>query len=60
MKTNDLDILGAYVHGALTALHALGVVYNVRRRNWFDVIFHTGWLVYDATSTLHHWRKRDG
>ena len=30
----ELHALACFVHGALTALHVLGAVYNYRRRNW--------------------------
>lgn len=57
---DEVHVLGTWVHGALTALHALGVVYNARRRNWGDVAMHIGWLVYDAYATGKHMRASSG
>ena len=54
---SEVHVLGAYVHGALTALHVLGLGYNVRRRNWTDVALHLAWVVYDARAMRHHWRQ---
>ena len=37
----DIESLAAFVHGVLAGLHALGMVYNIKRRNWFDVAAHS-------------------
>jgi hypothetical protein len=52
----ELHSLACLVHGALTALHALGAVYNYRRRNWGDVAAHVAAALYDARSARHHYR----
>jgi hypothetical protein len=52
----ELHALGCFVHGALTALHALGAVYNYRRRNWRDVAAHLAAAAYGAHSARHHYR----
>ena len=52
----ELHALGCFVHGALAALHALGAVYNCRRRNWWDVAAHVAAAIYDARSVRHHYR----
>jgi hypothetical protein len=52
----ELHALACLVHGALTALHALGAVYNYRRRNWRDVAAHVAAALYDARSARHHYR----
>ena len=52
----ELHALACFVHGALTALHALGAVYNYRRRNWGDVAAHIMAALYDARSARHHYR----
>ena len=44
------------MHGALAALHALGAVYNYRRKNWGDVAAHIAAALYDAHSAHHHYR----
>lgn len=50
----DLQCLATFVHGSLAALHALGVCYNVKRRNWFDVAAHSAAMVYDVWATAKH------
>jgi hypothetical protein len=52
----ELHALACFVHGALTALHVLGMVYNCRRRNWWDVVAHLAAAGYDARSVRHHHR----
>jgi hypothetical protein len=52
----ELHALACFVHGALTALHVLGAVYNCRRRNWWDVMAHLAAAAYDARSVRHHYR----
>ncbi len=50
----DLQCLGIFVHGALSSLHALGFVYNLRRRNWFDAAMHSAAAIYDLWATSQH------
>jgi hypothetical protein len=52
----ELHALGCFVHGALTALHTLGAIYNIRRRNWVDVAAHVAAALYDARSARRHYR----
>lgn len=52
-----LHSLGLFIHGALAALHTVGIVYNLRRRNWWDVAAHTACVVYDAQAAVHHARE---
>lgn len=49
-----MHVLAAGVHGALCALHTLGLVYNLRRRNHGDALVHALALAYDVRSTAHH------
>ena len=51
----ELHALACLVHGALAALHALGAVYNYRRRTG-DVAAHIAAALYDAHSAHHHYR----
>lgn len=46
--------LGVFVHGALTFGHLLGIIYNWRRRNWFDVGAHTAAAAYDVWAVEKH------
>ncbi len=53
---DDLEILAAFVHGALAFGHALGLVYNLRRRQWIDSAIHTAALIYDTRAAVLHAR----
>jgi hypothetical protein len=55
----EVHTLGVFVHGALSALHALGCVYNMKRRNHFDTGAHFLGLVYSARATVHHARQAE-
>ena len=46
--------LGVFVHGVLAGLHLLGVVYNLRKRNWVDVTAHTLAAGYDIWAVNKH------
>lgn len=52
----ELNVLGVFVHGVLAGLHALGIVYNVRRGNTFDVAMHSAAFTYDVWATFKHER----
>lgn len=52
----ELDVLGAFTHGILAALHGIGLIYNLRRRNRFDCVMHGAALLYDAHATYEHWK----
>lgn len=56
----QLQELGVFVHGMLASLHALGLAYNLRRRNWFDVGMHGSALIYDTWAAAKHRRHLDG
>ena len=53
-EMKELHVLASAVHGALSVLHALGVLYNVRKKNWKDVAIHTGACIYGTTSVIRH------
>ena len=53
---DELDMLAAVVHGSLAALHALSLVYNLRKRNHTDVIIHAFFLAYDFHAMHLHLR----
>ena len=46
--------LGVFVHGVLAGLHLLGVVYNLRKRNYWDVVVHAIAVSYDTWSVSRH------
>lgn len=52
-----METLGAFVHGALFSLHALGVAYNIKKRNWVDAGIHAAVAVYDASATYKHAKR---
>lgn len=54
--SKDIHGFAAFVHGALCFGHALGIVYNLKRRNRLDVIVHALALGYSLRSTRHHVR----
>lgn len=49
-----LEDMATLVHGAAASLNLLGLVFNVRKRNWFDVGMHAVGLVYHTGSALNH------
>lgn len=56
--TNELETLAVYVHGAGAAFNGLGVVYNARRRQWFDTIMNLTGFLYHSVAAFRHARKR--
>jgi len=53
----QLAELGIFVHGILTALHILGLAYNLKRRNWFDCTMHSAAAAYDVYAVGKHMRQ---
>jgi len=56
-KVNELEILSTFVHGSLFFGHSLGVLYNLRKRNYKDTFVHVLAGAYDLFSTISHYRK---
>lgn len=55
----QIHALGVFVHGALTALHLLGIVFNAKRRQWADVAIHSGGVIYSAGAVnRHYWKSQ--
>jgi len=50
----ELEKLAVFVHGVLAGLHLLGVVYNIKRRNYFDITAHSAAFVYDVYAAGNH------
>lgn len=46
--------LSMFVHGALAALHVLGIVYNVRRGNTVETVAHTAACAFDVWALNKH------
>jgi hypothetical protein len=53
-RNAELERLCVFTHGALCVLHLLGVVYNIRRKNYFDVTAHSVAFVYDLYAATNH------
>lgn len=52
-----MESLGSFVHGTLFSLHALGVAYNLKKRNWVDAGIHASVAAYDAMATYRHAKR---
>lgn len=52
----ESEVLASFVHGALSAGHLLGFLYNVRRANWKTAGFHLGAFTFDCWAAFDHWR----
>ena len=50
----NIHVFGAFVHGMLVFGHSLGVVYNLRRKNWIQAGIHTATMGYDLWAVNHH------
>ena len=50
----DLHTFATFVHGSLFSLHALGLVYNLKRGNYKTAAFHTGAALFDLICTKEH------
>lgn len=53
----QLQVLGVFVHGVLAGLHALGIIYNLRRRNYSETAIHTAAATFSVVATTKHMRK---
>lgn len=53
----EVEKLAIFVHGMLAAGHLLGVVYNAKRGNVFDVTAHSLAFVYDIYATSKHLKR---
>ena len=50
----DLHRLGLFVHGALFALHSLGLAYNILRHNNIDSLIHIMAGTYSLRAAFTH------
>ena len=53
----EVHILASAVHGSLASLHLLGVIYNLRKKNWWDVLAHSLALAYSANAVKNHMKE---
>ena len=56
----QLAELALVVHVALAGLHVLGLLYNLRRRNWWHVAAHASAVAYDGWAAVQHIKELDG
>ena len=56
-KEAEIQILAAFVHGALSTLHGLGAVYNLKRKNWSAATIHITVGLWDLVATYQHYKK---
>jgi len=52
----QLQVLATFVHGVLASFHGLGLIYNLRRKNYKDTAVHFVVLTYDALCTYSHYK----
>lgn len=57
-NSKEVEVLSAFVHGALALGHLLGVLYNIRHRNWRTTVFHTAAFTFDLWATGEHYKDR--
>ena len=50
----EVHALAVFVHGALVALHTLGVIYNLKRGHQWQTLAHVAGVAFSAHSTAHH------
>lgn len=53
----EVHELSIFVHGVLSGLHLLGVVYGIKRKNWLDVAAHTFGVAFSVRATVHHTKE---
>ena len=56
----EVHELSIFVHGVLSGLHLLGVVYGIKRKNWFDTAAHTLGVIFSVQATVHHTKEARG
>ena len=57
---SEMQVFAGFVHGALFGLHALGVVYNVKRKNWQAAAIHLSVGLWDGLATYSHMKAAKG
>lgn len=57
-EQDDTELLAAFVHGALALGHLLGLIYNIRKKNWKSAGFHLSALTFDLWATFIHLKDR--
>lgn len=50
----EMEIIACFVHGILAVLHFLGVIHNLRRKNWSQAGLHFAVMCYDFWAVIIH------
>ena len=53
-NNKEIHSLAGFCHGALASLHLIGVVYNLKRKHWYNVAIHGYALAFSLNATAHH------
>lgn len=53
----ELEIYATVIHTTGMNVNFMGLIYNARRGNWRDILFHGIGFVYHTTSALHHFKQ---
>lgn len=53
-EQREMQFFAALIHGLLAAGHGLGLVYNIRKKNWMDVAVHSVASTYDLWAMQKH------
>lgn len=56
-SSSELEVFAAAVHGAVMLGNAIGLLYNLRRRNWKWVAIHGLGIYFHAKATRDHARS---
>lgn len=56
IDSREVHGLALFVHGALALGHALGLVYNLKRRNRWQTGAHLAGVLFSSHATWHHSR----
>lgn len=52
----DVEIIAVFLHGVLALGHAVGILHNLRRRNYKAVLFHACAFLGDCYAVYIHWK----
>ncbi len=55
-RIKEHEKFAAFVHGGAFAYHALGVFYNLKKKNYIDMSIHGLVAVYDLFATFKHYK----
>lgn len=56
-EARDREIIALFVHGILFLGHCLGVIHNLKKRNWKQAGLHFGVACYDLWAVWIHYKE---